>query len=42
MKSDKDQKGKTLTILELIVEILDKHAKGIEFREWNAGRQIDE
>jgi glycogen debranching enzyme len=31
-----------MTIGELIQEILQKHAEGIHFREWNAGIKIDE
>ena len=29
------------TLSDVISEILQKHASGISFREWNAGRQID-
>eukprot|EP01091_Cochliopodium_minus_P012931 TRINITY_DN4039_c0_g1_i1.p1 TRINITY_DN4039_c0_g1~~TRINITY_DN4039_c0_g1_i1.p1 ORF type:complete len:1528 (+),score=372.55 TRINITY_DN4039_c0_g1_i1:37-4584(+) len=29
------------TLAEIIQEILQKHAKGISFREWNAGEQLD-
>ena len=28
-------------MLDLIIEIISYHAAGIEFREWNAGQQID-
>lgn len=30
------------TIADLIQEIFQKHAEGIDFREWNAGSKIDE
>ncbi|KAJ3340943.1 hypothetical protein HDU93_006029 [Gonapodya sp. JEL0774] len=30
------------TIADLIFEILDRHARGIKFREWNAGPRLDE
>ena len=30
-----------MTILDMIIEICQKHAQGIEFREWNAGPKID-
>lgn len=33
--------GQTLSILELILEIVQRHCQGIEFREWNAGDKID-
>ena len=33
--------GRVLTILEMIVEICQRHCQGIEFREWNAGTAID-
>jgi glycogen debranching enzyme len=33
--------GHTDTIEEIIQEILQRHADGIHFREWNAGQQID-
>ncbi|KAI8924740.1 glucanotransferase domain of glycogen debranching enzyme-domain-containing protein [Entophlyctis helioformis] len=29
------------TIAELCQEVLDRHARGIRFREWNAGTQLD-
>ncbi|CAB4386835.1 unnamed protein product [Rhizophagus irregularis] len=29
------------TILEIIQEILERHAKGIHFKEWNAGPNLD-
>lgn len=28
-------------MIDVIVEIMNKHARGIHFREWNAGTQID-
>jgi len=31
-----------MSILELIIEIVQRHCQGIEFREWNAGIKIDE
>jgi glycogen debranching enzyme len=37
----KAQKGRNLSILDLIIEIVQRHAQGIEFREWNAGTKID-
>ncbi|CAI2359529.1 unnamed protein product [Moneuplotes crassus] len=40
--SDDDKPEKECTIAELIQEILQKHAQGINFREWNAGSAIDE
>lgn len=33
---------KKLRIQDIIVTILTKHANGIDFREWRAGKQIDE
>ena len=30
-----------MTILEMILEICERHANGITFREWNAGTKID-
>jgi len=41
LRHGKNQRGRTLTILELIIEIVQRHAQGIEFREWNAGERID-
>ena len=35
-------KGKTMTVAELIMKILESHSEGIQFREWNAGPRIDE
>ncbi|PIA16729.1 putative glycogen debranching enzyme Gdb1 [Coemansia reversa NRRL 1564] len=32
----------TSTIAELVQEIMDRHARGISFREWNAGPSLDE
>ncbi|CAG8553348.1 9386_t:CDS:10 [Ambispora gerdemannii] len=29
------------TLLEIIQEILERHARGIHFREWNAGHNLD-
>lgn len=31
-----------MTIEELVFHILQRHAEGIEFREWNAGTKIDD
>jgi len=31
-----------MTIAELMVHILKRHAEGIHYREWNAGPKIDE
>ena len=31
-----------MKIQEIILEILNKHVNGISFREWRAGKQIDE
>jgi len=36
------QKGRTMSILDLILEIVQRHCQGIEFREWNAGPKIDD
>ncbi|KAA6365964.1 MAG: glycogen debranching enzyme, partial [Streblomastix strix] len=36
------QSGKKVCLLTLLQETLAAHAAGIHFREWNAGRQIDE
>lgn len=33
---------RTMKISELIQHIIEKHARGIKFREWNAGIKIDE
>lgn len=33
--------SRTLTILQLIIEIVQRHCQGINFREWNAGTAID-
>jgi glycogen debranching enzyme len=33
---------KTNTLAEIVVEIMQKHFEGIHFREWKAGKQIDE
>jgi glycogen debranching enzyme len=30
-----------MTIIEIMHQILQAHADGIKFREWNAGTQID-
>ena len=40
-KKLKGEKGKEYTILELVVEIVERHSLGIEFREWNAGEKCD-
>ncbi|KXS11729.1 glycoside hydrolase family 133 protein [Gonapodya prolifera JEL478] len=32
----------TSTVADLIFEVLDRHARGIKFREWNAGNRLDE
>ncbi|KAJ2808305.1 bifunctional 4-alpha-glucanotransferase/amylo-alpha-1,6-glucosidase [Coemansia guatemalensis] len=34
--------SRTSTIAELVQEIMERHARGISFREWNAGPQLDE
>ncbi|KAJ1956927.1 bifunctional 4-alpha-glucanotransferase/amylo-alpha-1,6-glucosidase, partial [Linderina pennispora] len=40
---DSDQAfSTTSTVAELIQEILQRHAQGIRFREWNAGPRLDE
>jgi len=36
-KVNKSEKGRKLTIAELIHEMIEAHARGINFREWNAG-----
>ena len=36
------EKPRQITVGNLMQEILNKHAQGIEFTEWNAGMQIDE
>ena len=33
---------KTMKLAEIVHEILQRHANGITFREWRAGKQIDE
>ena len=33
---------KNMKLAEIVQEILQKHVKGISFREWRAGKQIDE
>ena len=33
---------KMMKLADIVHEILQKHAKGINFREWRAGKQIDE
>lgn len=40
-KHERNTRGRNLSILELILEICQRHAQGIEFREWNAGTKID-
>lgn len=43
LKAVKESKPEIeLTVSQLIQEILQKHAQGIKFREWNAGIKIDE
>ena len=37
-----NEKPRQITVGNLMQEILNKHAQGIEFTEWNAGMQIDE
>ncbi|KAG9394468.1 Glycogen debranching enzyme [Carpediemonas membranifera] len=37
-----DPQANRTTITELIYEALSAHARGIHYREWNAGTQIDE
>jgi glycogen debranching enzyme len=31
----------TSTVAEIVFEIIQRHASGIHFREWNAGPQLD-
>ena len=33
--------GRTLSILDMIIEIVQRHCQGIDFKEWNAGTAID-
>ena len=40
-KKNKGEK-KIMKLVDIIQEILQKHVKGINFREWRAGNQIDE
>ena len=40
-KKQKNCEKRVLRIFEIIQEILTKHAKGINFREWRAGKEID-
>ena len=42
--NDKKNRGekKSMKLAEIVHEILQKHARGISFREWRAGKQIDE
>jgi glycogen debranching enzyme len=35
------EKGKIYTLLELVIEIVERHSLGIEYREWNAGPKCD-
>lgn len=43
LKAVKENKPKlTMKIRDLIQHIIEKHAQGIRFREWNAGVKIDE
>eukprot|EP00743_Colponemidia_sp_Colp-15_P009529 GILK01010423.1.p1 GENE.GILK01010423.1~~GILK01010423.1.p1 ORF type:complete len:1716 (+),score=307.25 GILK01010423.1:79-5226(+) len=37
----REGKKRSSTVAELIHEILQAHARGIQYREWNAGSQID-
>ncbi|KNE73199.1 glycogen debranching enzyme [Allomyces macrogynus ATCC 38327] len=39
--TDKRAYAEKATVLELVVEVLARHAKGIHFREHNAGPQLD-
>ena len=42
--NNKKSKGekKMMKLADIVHEILQKHAKGINFREWRAGKEIDE
>ena len=42
--NEKKTKGekKSMKLAEIVHEILQRHVKGISFREWRAGKQIDE
>ena len=40
-KKNKNEK-KIMKLSDIVHEILQKHAQGINFREWRAGKQIDE
>jgi hypothetical protein len=35
------EKGPEMSLLEIMYMILESHANGIKFREWNAGSKID-
>ena len=39
-KKNEGQKPRKISILDLILEIVNRHAQGIEFREWNAGSKL--
>ena len=40
-KKDRGEK-KSMKLAQIVHEILQKHVRGISFREWRAGKQIDE
>ena len=40
-KKKAGEKGKVYTLLELVVEIVERHSLGIKYREWNAGDKCD-
>ena len=40
-EEDSDSAKVSVSIIDVIFEILRSHARGIEFREWNAGERID-
>eukprot|EP00919_Chromeraceae_sp_WS-2016_P010877 GHVR01025476.1.p1 GENE.GHVR01025476.1~~GHVR01025476.1.p1 ORF type:complete len:1429 (+),score=377.13 GHVR01025476.1:323-4609(+) len=42
LKYEGDGVPSNVSVLGLVVHILQQHAKGIGFREWNAGNKIDE
>lgn len=40
-KMRRGEKGPVMSLLEIMYMILESHANGIKFREWNAGTKID-
>ena len=38
---ERGEEGGSLYLIDMMHQILQSHADGIKFREWNAGTQID-